>query len=61
MNSIEIKAEIEKLEAEAKQILANANFVNGAIQAMHKVLSLLEIKSEVKDNEPKTPNGPPNP
>lgn len=42
----EVKEEIAKLESEARQVLANANFINGAIQAYHTVLARLE---ETKD------------
>lgn len=42
----EIKAEITKLEAEAKQLLANANFINGAIQAFYNTLAKLEAAEQ---------------
>jgi hypothetical protein len=46
MNSTEIRAEISKLEDEAKQLLANANFINGAIQTYHKVLNAVITKEQ---------------
>lgn len=46
MNSIEIKAEIAKLEAEAKQILANANFVQGAVNVYHKILAVVQEREQ---------------
>lgn len=46
MNSQELRAEIAKLEEEGRQILANANFVNGALQMAHKLLNSLEHKEK---------------
>jgi hypothetical protein len=41
----EIKEEIMKLEMEAKQLLANANFINGALNAYHVMLAKVENTS----------------
>jgi hypothetical protein len=46
MNSSEIKSEIAKLEAEAKQIIANSHFLNGAIRAWNIMLSKVEEKEK---------------
>jgi len=43
-----IEEEIAKLEAAAKQMIANANANVGALQAFRHVLKLLE-ETEVKD------------
>lgn len=46
MTKEEIKAELASLEAELKQMIANANFINGATQAFHKMLALVEAKEQ---------------
>lgn len=58
MTKEEVKEEINKLENEAKQLLANANFINGAIVAFNKVLASLSLKemSEKKDDSSNTTN-----
>lgn len=45
----ELIAEIAKLEGEAKQLLANANFINGAISAFRNALE----KTEAGEEKPK--------
>lgn len=52
MNVQEIKAEIAKLEEEGRQILANANFINGALQFAHRLLKSLEISKEPPTEPP---------
>lgn len=51
MKEEELKAEIEKLEVEAKQMLANANFIVGAVHAYKSVLARLEQKPKVADDD----------
>ncbi len=73
----EVLAEIEKLEAELKQLIANANVINGAMNAYHKVLAAIHVKenkvvadaatkveleaAKVAKNDGETPNGATNP
>lgn len=47
MTEEQLKEEITKLENEARQTLANANFINGAMAAFNKVLA---AKKEIKDD-----------
>lgn len=49
-----IEAEIAALEAQAAQILANANFINGAKQALHSLLT--HVKAEEAVVAPKVDN-----
>lgn len=42
MDKEQLKIEIAKLEEEGRQILANANFINGALQMAHKLLKYFE-------------------
>lgn len=53
MTKEEIKTEIANLEAEAKQMLANANFITGAITAFRKVVASLESKEKTMVNDVK--------
>jgi hypothetical protein len=46
MTKEEIMAEIGRLDAEAKQMLANANFLAGAASVYHKLLAQLENKND---------------
>lgn len=55
MNSQELKAEITKLEEEARQILANANFINGALQMAHKLFNSLQEKEKSVENKENIP------
>jgi hypothetical protein len=48
MNSSEIRIEISKLEDEAKQILAKANFIAGAVKAYHAVLAKVMTKEQAE-------------
>lgn len=42
----ELKAEIAKIEQEARQALANANFMAGVIHGYNEVLKKIEIKEK---------------
>lgn len=47
----ELKEEITRLESEGKQMLANANFMAGAMHAYSTVLKKLEENKEKTDGE----------
>ena len=47
MNSQEIKTEIAKLEADAKQMVANSHFLAGARRAWQVILEKVEAKEKL--------------
>ena len=53
MKKEEIMSEIAKLEAEAKQMLANANFITGAVHAYNIVLSRVIAAESAAESEAK--------
>ncbi len=46
-----IEKDIAELEAQAAQILANANFINGAKQALHSLLAHVKAEAGASKTE----------
>lgn len=53
MTEEEVKAEITRLEGEARQLVANANFINGALAAFNKMLNKLDAPKAEPEPEQK--------